>query len=188
MNGEKKTGVTTFFINEKIDTGSILFQEQIEISDTINVGDLHDKLMILGSELIVKTIQEIESKNYTPVKQPSVENKTAPKLNKDNCKIDWNESLQNIYNKIRGLNPYPGAWTTLNNNDENIEIKIYNSEKIEEVHALENGRVVFNKKEIKIAVKNGYLNILELKIAGKRKMDAKSLLNGFTFCNGSIML
>jgi methionyl-tRNA formyltransferase len=188
INGETETGVTTFFINENIDTGSILFQEKIDISKTINVGDLHDQLMLLGSKLVLKTTCQLQSSNYKPIRQTTLESKTAPKLNKENCKINWHDSLENIYNKIRGLNPYPGAWTILNNNGENIEVKIYESEKIDEVHCLEYGKIVFNKKEIKIAVKNGYLKILELKLAGKRKMDTKSLLNGYSFNEVSFML
>ena len=130
INGETKTGVTTFFINEKIDTGSILLQKQIEISDIMDVGDLHDELMVLGSKLIVKTVELLISDNYKLKPQPSDDTKIAPKLNRENCKIDWTDSLHNIYNKIRGLSPYPGAWTLLSNNNETIDVKIYKSKKI----------------------------------------------------------
>lgn len=188
INGETKTGATTFFINEKIDTGSILLQEQIEILDTMDVGDLHDELMVLGSKLIIKTVELLKTGNYKLKPQPSEDKKTAPKLNRDNCKIDWCDSLDNVYNKIRGLSPYPGAWTFLSNNDEKIEVKIYESDKIREQHNFEFGKIITNKKEIKIAVKNGFLKILNLKIAGKRRMDAKSLLNGYSFDKESKML
>ena len=187
INGETKTGVTTFFINEKIDTGSILLQKQIEISDIMDVGDLHDELMVLGSKLIVKTVELLISDNYKLKPQPSDDTKIAPKLNRENCKIDWTDSLHNIYNKIRGLSPYPGAWTLLSNNNETIDVKIYKSKKINEQHKFEYGKVITNKKEIKIAAKNGYIQILDLKISGKRQMDARSLLNGYAFDKESKM-
>ena len=188
INGETKTGVTTFFINEKIDTGALLLQEEVDIPTTSTAGELHDVLMITGSKLIVKTVELIQNENYQTIKQSSLETKPAPKLNKENCKIDWTDSLNNIYNKIRGLCPYPSAWTTLINNSDEIEVKIYKTEKIKEEHTLKSGKIIFTKKEIKVAVKNGYINILEIKIAGKRKMDTKSLLNGFTFNENSKML
>jgi len=181
INGESTTGVTTFFINEKIDTGSILMQREIKISQTASAGDLHDTLMMIGSELIIDTIKYIQTDGYKLRKQPQVDTKPAPKLNKENCKIDWNDSINNIYNKIRGLSPYPCAWAVLQNNEQSVEVKIYKTKQIEENHSYQVGKILFDKKEIKIAVRNGFINILELKIAGKRKMDAKSLLNGFTF-------
>lgn len=188
INGESKTGVTTFFINEKIDTGGVLLQKEIKISPSGSAGELHDDLMLLGSKLVVETVSIIQKGNYIIKKQESADLKPAPKLNKDNCKIDWTTSMDHIFNHIRGLCPYPAAWTILHNNDENIEVKIYRTEKVNEEHTLTPGKVVFNKKEIKIAVKGGFINILELKLAGKRKMDAKSLLNGFTFYENSTMM
>ena len=188
INGESKTGVTTFFINEKIDTGSILLQESVTISSRDTMGDLHDSLKKLGSQLIINTIKLLESGNYTAIIQPIEEKKPAPKLNKNNCQIDWSDSLENIYNKIRGLSPYPGAWTLLQNNEEELEVKIYKSEQIEEPHANEIGKLISTKKELKVAVKNGYINIIEIKMAGKRQMDTKSLLNGFTFSQDAKVL
>jgi len=188
INGETKTGVTTFFINDKIDTGSILLQEQTDILPDMDVGALHDKLMIMGGILIIKTIELIQSKDFEPVDQPVNDNKIAPKLNKDNSKIVWTDSLNDIYNKIRGLCPYPGAWTFVYNKNEKIEAKIYKSEKIIEDHNLAFGKIVAGKKEIKVAVKDGFLKILNLKLAGKRRMDTQSLLNGYTFDKESKML
>ena len=188
INGEKTTGLTTFFINEKIDTGAVILQKEVEISEKDTVGDLHDKLMVIGSDLVTKTVDLIENNNYHLKVQVSEENKPAPKLNKDNCKINWQDTLNNIYNHIRGLDPYPAAWTTLVNNDDRIEVKIYYSEKIKEQHHFETGTVVSNNKELKVAVKNGFLNILEIKLAGKRKMDTKSLLNGFTIYENAKMV
>jgi len=188
INGEKKSGVTTFFINEKIDTGAIILQEEIEIPDTFNAGDLHDQLMETGSKLVTKTVALIENKKIQIKEQELKEEKPAPKLNKENCKINWNDSLNRIYNHIRGLSPYPAAWTTFNNKDKNIEVKIYKAEKIEEAHNYLPGTIISNKKQLKIAVINGFLIILELKLAGKRKMDVVSLLNGMTIFENAKMV
>jgi len=188
INGEQKTGVTTFFINEKIDTGGILLQKEIEITPAMDVGELHDALMNLGGDLVIKTVQLIQSKNFQVKNQSLADLKPAPKLNKDNCKIDWHKSLNRVYDHIRGLSPYPAAFTTLINGKDRLEIKIYKTMKIEEGHDLEPGAILFSKKEIKVAVKNGFINILELKLSGKRKMDAKSLLNGFHFNNDAKLM
>ncbi len=188
INGETQTGVTTFFIDDKIDTGEIILQEKIEVTATETVGSLHDKLMFLGADLVAKTVDLIEKGNVTTQKQPELEEKSAPKLNPENTKIDWLDTLDNIYNKIRGLNPYPTAWTIIKNGDEEISAKIYAINKEEEIHNYEFGKLIFSKKEIKVAVKNGFINIKEIKLAGKKKMDAISLLNGFNFSENSKML
>ena len=181
INGETKTGVTTFFINEKIDTGSILLQEEMPILATMDVGTLHDKLMVSGAKLILKTIELLQTHDFNAADQPINGNNIAPKLNKENSKIDWTESADDIYNKIRGLCPYPGAWTFMFNKNEKIEVKIYQSEKIIEQHNLSPGKIIADRREIKVAIREGFLKILNLKLAGKRQMDAKSLLNGYTF-------
>jgi methionyl-tRNA formyltransferase len=188
INGETKTGVSTFFINEKIDTGAILLQKEVEISPTCSAGELHDDLMEIGSELIIETVALIQKNNYKINEQPIADLKPAPKLNRDNCKIFWDGSINNIFNLIRGLSPYPAAWSFLKNKDQIIEVKIYRAEKIFESHPFEVGKVLFTKKEIQVAVNNGYINLLELKLPGKRKMDAKSLLNGFTFSENAKMM
>ncbi|MDO9039139.1 MAG: methionyl-tRNA formyltransferase, partial [Lutibacter sp.] len=120
INGETKTGVSTFFIDEKIDTGNIILQEEVAIGDNETLGELHDKLMDIGSRLVVKTVQLIEKGTVATIKQPEIEEKPAPKIFTETCKIDWDDSLSNIYNLIRGLNPFPAAWTTLINNNEEI--------------------------------------------------------------------
>ncbi len=188
INGEKETGVTTFFINENIDTGSILLQKKVTITNTCTAGELHDKLMYFGAELIMDTVTLINRKNFKVIEQPASANFPAPKLDKENCKINWFDSLNNIFDQIRGLSPYPAAWSYLLNYDQKMEIKIYKVEKIVDQHDFETGKVIFSKKEILIAVKNGYIKVLELKLPGKRKMDAKSLLNGFTFCENAKMI
>ena len=188
INGETKTGVTTFFIDEKIDTGNIILQEEVSINENEILGELHDKLMTTGSQLVVKTVKKIEKGPVETTKQPEIEEKPAPKIFTETCKINWNAPLNTIYNLIRGLNPYPAAWTTLYNNGEEIKVKIYNVKKEEATHQLEIGKIIASKNELKVAVKNGYLIIESLQIAGKKKMDSKSLLNGFTFQANSKML
>lgn len=187
INGDSKTGVSTFFIDEKIDTGNIILQEEVAIAENETVGELHDKLMKIGSELVVKTVSLIEKGPVKTIKQPEIEENPAPKIFTDTCKIDWNASLNDIYNLIRGLNPYPAAWCFLKNPNE-IKVKIYDISKLEAVHNLSPGSILTSKNEIKVAVKNGYLIIDSLQLAGKKKMDSKSLLNGFTFNENSRML
>tara|TARA_R110002111_G_scaffold105297_6_gene163325 strand:+ start:6169 stop:7116 length:948 start_codon:yes stop_codon:yes gene_type:complete len=189
INGETKTGVSTFFIDEKIDTGKMILQEEISIDSEENAGSLHDKLMVLGSELVLKTVSLIEIGDVKTTPQKASDGiKTAYKLNKDNCKIDWTDSMDNIYNKIRGLSPYPAAWCTLINGKDELDIKIYSAKKEFAEHDLEIGSIVSTKKELKVAVANGYIIITEIKLPGKKMMDAKSLLNGYAFEDDAKML
>jgi methionyl-tRNA formyltransferase len=188
INGETKTGVTTFFIDDKIDTGEIILQQEIEISDDETVGTLHDKLMNLGANLVAKTVDYIENQLVKTIKQPNIEKNAAPKLTPENTKIDWTETLDNVYNKIRGLNPFPAAWTNIQMNGEEISAKIYVVKKEKITHSLNYGTIISNKTSLKVAVKNGFIHILEMKISGKRQMDTKSLLNGFTFSDDAKML
>jgi methionyl-tRNA formyltransferase len=181
MNGETKTGVTTFFIDDKIDTGEIILQKEIAIKEDEIVGELHDKLMHLGAGLVAETLDLIATGDVNTTKQPELEEKPAHKLYPHNCKIDWSKSLTDVYNHIRGLNPYPAAWTTIKNGKEEISAKIYGVTKEFLPHDLANGTVIASKKELKIATKDGYLIIDQIKISGKKLMDAKSLLNGFQF-------
>lgn len=181
INGETKTGVSTFFIDEKIDTGNVILQEEVLIDEKDTLGQLHDTLMNVGSNLVVKTVELIKEDKVTTFKQPELEEKLAPKIFNETCHINWNDSLTNIYNLIRGLNPYPAAWTTLNDNNTQIKVKIYDVKKEIQDHQLKPGTISATKNEIKVAVTNGYLIIESLQLSGKRKMDSKSLLNGFTF-------
>ena len=187
INGETKTGVTTFFIDEKIDTGNIILQEEVEISDTEIVGELHDKLMQIGSKLVVETVKLIKQDKVKTFKQSEIDEKPAPKIFSETCKINWNDSLNNIYNLIRGLNPYPAAWSTLLNNKEEVKVKIYDVKKEFELHQYKVGTLITSKNEIKVAVKNGFIKIDSLQLSGKRKMESSSLLNGFTFLENSMM-
>lgn len=189
INGEIKTGVSTFFIDEKIDTGEMILQKEIEIDDTENAGSLHDKLMELGSKLVLETVKLIEKGDVTTKPQIESEDiKTAYKLNKDNCKIEWTDSIKNIINKIRGLSPYPAAWCKLINGTDELDIKIYEAKKEFSKHNFEVGLILSTKKELKVAVENGYIIIEKIKLPGKKLMDTKSLLNGYHFETDAKML
>lgn len=189
INGESKTGVTTFFIDEKIDTGAMILQEEVDINVNDTVGELHDRLMRIGSELVLKTVELIENGTVSTKVQPKATNfKTAYKLNKENCKINWALDIEQIYNKIRGLNPFPSAWCFLLNNKEKLSVKIFAIEKELEHHSLEIGQLQISKNELKVAVSGGYINIREMQLPGKRKMDVKSLLNGYNFDENAKML
>jgi methionyl-tRNA formyltransferase len=189
INGETKTGVSTFFIDEKIDTGEMIMQKEVEISKSETAGELHDKLMHIGSALVVDTLNLIQNDNVeTTPQQDYPEIKTAYKLDKDNCFIDWNRSIKDIYNQVRGLNPYPSAWCLLKNGDDELNVKIYNVDAIECDHKYSIGAIITNKQEVKVAAKNGMILLNEIKLPGKRKMDVKSLLNGFEFRSDAKML
>ncbi len=188
INGEQKTGVTTFFIDDKIDTGVIILQSEVNIKPYETVGELHDTLMHLGAKLVIETTKLIAQDLVNTVKQVITKNKFAPKIHTETCKINWADTLVNIYNKVRGLNPYPAAWTTLTNGDDSIQLKIYDVRMDLCKHNYTVGAVISSKKELKIAVKEGYLIIDSLKLAGKRKMETQSLLNGYTFQINAITL
>ncbi|MFK2820982.1 methionyl-tRNA formyltransferase [Flavobacteriaceae sp. LMIT009] len=188
INGEEKTGVSTFFIDQKIDTGEMILQREHIITPRDTAGDLHDNLMHLGSELVIETIELIKQGDVKTTPQPEIKGiKTAYKLNKDNCKIDWNASIDNIYNKVRGLSPYPAAWSLLINNGEELNVKIYKVDKEISEHSYNVGTILFSKKEMKVAVKEGYILLKEIKLPGKRKMDIISLLNGYNFSEDAKM-
>jgi methionyl-tRNA formyltransferase len=184
INGESRTGVTTFFINHEIDKGALILQREVEIGDTESAGELHDKLMNIGSELVVETVRLIQSGRACGTEQPELELKPAPKLNKENCRIDWKKPMDQIYNHIRGLSPYPAAWTLLEHRGHQTECKIYETTRLEATHPEEDGKILSSKKEIQVAVTGGYLRIESLQLSGKRKMDAVSFLNGFQFEGG----
>ncbi|TYB74362.1 methionyl-tRNA formyltransferase [Bizionia myxarmorum] len=189
INGETKTGVSTFFIDDKIDTGDMILQESVAITDEDNVGTLHDTLMEIGSRLVVDTLKLIEKGVVkTTPQQEHGDLKDANKLNRDNCKIDWNQSANRVHNLVRGLNPYPSAWCYLKNNDETLEIKIYETRKELISHSEEIGQITATKKILKVAVPDGYIFVENLKLPGKRKMPIMDLLNGFEFHTDAKML
>ncbi|MFD1601805.1 methionyl-tRNA formyltransferase [Flavobacterium artemisiae] len=182
INGETKTGVTTFFIDDKIDTGAMILNSEIAIEPEETAGQLHDRLMHLGSTTVIDTLKVIENGNVvTTIQEDNADIKTAYKLNKENCKIDWTKSGAEINNLIRGLSPYPASWCYLKDQDEELNIKIYEAKYISDCHSNEVGKLFSNKKEIKIAIKDGYIQLLSLQFPGKKRMLASELLNGVSF-------
>jgi methionyl-tRNA formyltransferase len=185
INGEDKTGVTTFFINESIDTGSILFSEEVEISPIESAGELHDKLMEKGSNLVCRTVDAIISGNVQPVTQDTfVVNAAlnpAPKIFKEFCRIDWKKDTDAVFNLIRGLSPYPGAYTELEAPDgRHFSIKIYKTEKVLKNHAYSPGSILTDgKTHLSIATTDGLLNIQEIQASGKVRMLISEFLRGF---------
>ena len=182
INGENKTGVTTFFIDDKIDTGAMILNAETIIAQNESAGELHDRLMLLGSETVINTLALIEKGNVvTTVQQDNSEIKTAYKLNKENCKIDWTKPAAEIHNLIRGLSPYPAAWCYISDKGEEWNVKIYEAIPILESHSLPIGQLLCSKKEMKIAVANGFIQIESIQFPGKKKMKTAELLNGIQF-------
>ncbi|MEY2670624.1 MAG: Methionyl-tRNA formyltransferase [Bacteroidota bacterium] len=182
INGETKTGVTTFFIDDKIDTGAMILNAETAIGANESAGELHDRLMELGSETVIQTLRLVEKGSViTTVQEDNDEIKTAYKLNKENCKIDWNKPALDIHNLIRGLSPYPAAWCFISDKGEEWNVKIYQSSIITESHSLAIGQLVSTKKELKIAVANGFIQIESIQFPGKKKMNTAEFLNGIQF-------
>lgn len=186
INGDSKTGVTTFFIDDKIDTGAMILSSETDIIADENAGHLHDRLMHLGSSTVLETLTLIEKGNVaTTIQTENSEIKTAYKLNKENCKIDWTKSAREIDNLIRGLSPYPSAWCYFKNNNEEWNVKIHEVKMTLENHSLVVGSLICSKKEMKIAVKDGFIEVIHLQFPGKKKMNSRELLNGITFSEGA---
>lgn len=189
INGETKTGVTTFFIDEKIDTGAMILSKETEIGKTETAGELHDKLMELGSETVIETLALIESGNVqTEIQKETSEIKSANKLNKDNCKIDWNKPGNEIFNLIRGLCPYPTAWSFIKDEENEWNVKFYETKYTPENHDYKNGTILTTKKEMKIATQDGFIEVLSLQFPGKKKMQTRDFLNGVQFTKDAIAL
>lgn len=186
INGEKETGVTTFFLQHKIDTGDIIAQQKISINENETAGELHDKLMFLGKDLVLKTVQDIENEKVkTTPQNNNQELKEAFKIFKPFCKVDWKNNIEDIHNHIRGLSPYPTAFTEFQHKEtgEVISCKLFKSEKEISLHNFEIGTIYQTKNELKIAVSGGFIKLLELQVAGKKRMEVAALLNGFDFDN-----
>lgn len=185
INGETKSGVTTFFINEKIDEGNILLQAETEISPEDNAGTLHDRLMEIGAKLVVETLDGLAEGKLTEIPQNQKENpKTAYKIFKEDTKIDWEKEVEVIHNFIRGMSPYPAAFTILEVGGEQKILKIFKGkfQKIE--HSKECGEIEISKNEFKIYAKNGVYFPEELQLEGKKRMNLKDFLNGFHSFDG----
>ena len=180
INGETKSGVTTFFINEKIDEGNILLQAETEISPEDNAGTLHDRLMEIGAKLVVETLDGLAEGKLTEIPQNQKENpKTAYKIFKEDTKIDWEKEVEVIHNFIRGMSPYPAAFTILEVGGEQKILKIFKGKFQKIQHSKENGAIEISKNEFKIYAKNGVYFPEELQLEGKKRMNLKDFLNGF---------
>lgn len=189
INGETKTGVTSFFIDDKIDTGAMILSKETEIGANETAGELHDRLMHLGSETVLETLQLIEAgKATTTLQENNPDVKTAYKLNKENCKIDWSQSGKTIFNLIRGLSPYPAAWTYIKDGVNEWNVKIYLASFEQKAHSETIGKITTTKKEIFIATKDGLLKIESLQFPGKKRMLAHELLNGVKLSENAIAL
>lgn len=180
INGEKESGVTTFLIDEKIDTGNILLKEKVQILPDDNAGTLHDKLAETGKKLITETLNGLEKNTIQPKPQENPgELKPAPKIFKEDCKIDWSEPIEKIHNKIRGLSPYPAAWTNFIQNDESKSVKIYQGYfEHHQENSIESGQIKFEKNQIKIILSDGIYYVEELQPEGKKRMTDKDFING----------
>ena len=179
INGEKTTGVTTFFIDEKIDTGAVIDQMAVSIAESDTAGSLHDKLMVLGANLVQKTLLDIEKGTVNPKNQTKDSAlKEAPKIFKEDCRIDWTKDGKFIENFIRGMSPYPTAWTHLNQDNERVILKVFEATFIKTSHYNEIGSIIKSKKELKIAVMDGFIALLKIQLPGKRAMHVFEVLNG----------
>ena len=182
IEGEKKTGVTTFFIDDAIDSGAILMQNQVNINKYDDAESLSNKLLLIGAPLIIKTLESIWLKKIVSRKQKLTGlEKESPKLTSENTRLDWSSSLEELRNKIRGLSPYPGAWTQLRNNDSLTRIKIFKAEKIYSKHKFPIKKIIIESNKLLITNSEGFLNCLIVQLSNKKQMSAKALLNGYKF-------
>ena len=180
INGEKKTGATTFFINEKIDEGNILMQEELEIYPDENAGALHDRLMAMGAQLIVKTLDGLAANTIQEKPQPNVEHpKNAFKIFKEDTKINWNGSSETVHNFVRGMSPYPCAFTNLKIGEDEKSLKIYRGKIEIDAHEKTPGTLEIDKHRFKIFTEDGFYLPEEVQLEGKKRMSVKDFLNGF---------
>lgn len=188
INGENETGVTTFFIDEKIDTGDMIQQRTIPITENMTAGELHDEMMHIGASLLVESIENIKTGNVSILKQNFSEGlKAAPKIYRDDCKIDTNKGVQKTHNLIRGMSPYPAAWLKIENSKgQRKSLKIFRSS----IHSLDNGgtSILFSAdNELYLRLKDGVLKITEVQLEGKKKMDSKSFITGLEISDWRII-
>ena len=176
INGDKYTGVTTFKLKHAIDTGDLMYQEKVQITEDDNAGSVHDKMMIVGANLVLKTVKSIISADYQTFPQDESQVSKAPKIFHETCEIDFNKPSDEIYNFVRGLCPYPGAWMTL----DGLEMKVFDLERgFEDNIAIAGTIITDDKRYIKIAASDGYIILNDVKLQGKKRMDVKSFLNGY---------
>jgi len=190
MNGDTETGITTFFLKHEIDTGEVIQQVKIPIADTDDVGIVHDKLMTLGGKLVVETVDAIINGTVKSIPQEEMTTdealRPAPKIFKDTCRIDWNNTVKKIYDHVRGLSPYPAAWTELYqpNSEEPLPVKIFQTAKIVNHHTFKAGSIVTDGKTyLYVAATDGFVDIKSLQLPGKKRLLTEELLRGFKITN-----
>ncbi len=190
INGDTETGITTFFLKHEIDTGEIIQQVRIPIADTDNVEIVYDKLMVLGGKLVTETVDHILDGTVKSIPQESITTdeplRPAPKIFKETCRIDWNEkNVKQLYDFVRGLSPYPAAWTEMEQEDgKRLTLKIFQTEKEFTSHNLSIGDIVSDgKRYLKVAATDGFLNLKEIQLAGKKRMNVEDFLRGFRIDN-----
>lgn len=188
INGDTETGVTTFFLKHEIDTGDIIQQRKIAISRTDNVGDVHDRLMMLGADMVIETVDAILDGSVKPISQEQLCNKgivatAAPKIFKETCRVDWTKSGEQIYNFVRGLSPYPAAWTEMSNDKETHSFKIFQTGEPDVTKKLAPGELMYgDSKHLYIGCGDGAIEILSLQLSGKKRMSASDFMRGFNLC------
>ncbi len=190
MNGDTETGITTFFLKHEIDTGEVIQQVKIPIADTDDVGIVHDKLMVLGGKLVTETVDAIINGTVKSIPQEKMavvgELRPATKIFKDTCRIAWNNTVINIYNHVRGLSPYPAAWTELHQpgSEEPLPVKIFQTEKIDKPHSNKPGSILTDGKTyLHVAVADGFISVKSLQLPGKKRLQTEELLRGFKITN-----
>ncbi len=184
INGEKESGVTTFFLREKVDTGNIILQARVAIPASMTAGELHDTLSDVGAEIVLQTVRLIELGKTQPRQQDDSLSSPAPKIFKDDCRIDWKKPAATIHNFIRGLSPYPGAWTMHGG----TMLKIYRSEKSEvRMQNPEAGGITVSEGTLHVATGNGTISVLEIQQEGKKRMSAEEFLRGYKFNNDDLL-
>jgi methionyl-tRNA formyltransferase len=194
INGEKETGVTTFFINDEIDSGKIIYRAKENIHPDDTAGDVYERLKKKGADLVLKTVRAIESGNYTLEEQnvfltPDKKIKPAPKIFKEDCKIDWKKSANDVYNFVRGLSPYPTAWTEIKKENKILSLKIFRVAKEIAEHQNQISSIHTDGKTfVKIAVNDGFINFLELQLPGRKKINIEEFLRGFSFEGWELVL
>ena len=189
INGDKETGITTFFLKHEIDTGNIILQEKVAIDEEDNAGDVHDKLMYLGADLVLKTLKMIEEDNVITRPQDDAQASPAPKIFKDTAKLDFDKCAADIRNLVRGMAPYPAAWFNIKLQDGNESMmKIFKVSTEEKNHNYSVGTILTDgKKMLKIACKDGFINLLEVQMAGKKRMAAEDLMRGTNLVGATII-
>ncbi len=192
INGETKTGVTTFFIDEKIDTGKIIFREEIDIKNEDNAGTLHDKIMFAGGDILIKTLDAIENNDYKKTDQADfiikqADLKLAPKIFKTDCKINWNKGCRELFNFIRGLNPYPGAWTKIIKNEKELMLKIFDVEIVRSDYNKNQKEIIVDNNSFMIVCSDGMIKVNSLQLQGKKKMNSVDFIRGFNLSDCQIV-